>query len=313
MIEGSGPKWLFDIDSLTQSMNYVPVSTGITSNESAGTQDNLSTGTLSGQGESSKDYVVMPIWKDTSYFDSSTKDDDKGEPKSVDDPKKIPDDMNDEFDDKEKDSSSKGDNTAGPRVNTAIPNLNIGSPEVNTGDPTVNTASPEDMFRDDHSPEATHIKFFSDEDEPEVELGNILNSYAVFTTPHTRIHRDQPTQNIIEPNRVTKALSDPAWVEAMQEELLQFELQKVWILVDLPKGKRPIGLKWIFKNKTDERGIVIRNKARLVAQGHTQEEGIDYDEVFALVARIEAIRLFLAYASFIGFMVYQMDVKSAFL
>ncbi|GKC79856.1 putative ribonuclease H-like domain-containing protein [Tanacetum coccineum] len=86
-----------------------------------------------------------------------------------------------------------------------------------------------------------------------------------------------------------------------------------WILVDLPKGKRPIGVKWIFKNKTDERGIVIRNKARLVAQGYTQEEGIDYDDVFAPVARIEAIRLFLAYDSFMGFMVYQMDVKSAFL
>nr|GEW04717.1 putative ribonuclease H-like domain-containing protein [Tanacetum cinerariifolium] len=78
-------------------------------------------------------------------------------------------------------------------------------------------------------------------------------------------------------------------------------------------GVRPIGIKWILKNKKDERGIVIRNKARLVAQGHTQEEGIDYDEVFAPVTRIEAIRLFLAYASFMGFTVYQMDVKSAFL
>ncbi|GJV15586.1 uncharacterized mitochondrial protein-like protein [Tanacetum coccineum] len=116
-----------------------------------------------------------------------------------------------------------------------------------------------------------------------------------------------------EPKRIAKALSDSAWVEAMQEELLQFKLQKVWILVDLPKGKRAIGTKWVFRNKKDERGIVIRNKARLVAQGHTQEEGIDYDEVFAPVARIEAIRLFLAYASFMGFMVYQMDVKSAFL
>ncbi|GJX68621.1 putative ribonuclease H-like domain-containing protein [Tanacetum coccineum] len=116
-----------------------------------------------------------------------------------------------------------------------------------------------------------------------------------------------------EPKRIAKALSDPAWVEAMQEELLQFKLQKVWILVDLPKGKRAIGTKWIFRNKKDERGIVTRNKARLVAQGYTQEEGIDYDEVFAPVARIEAIRLFLAYASFMGFMVYQMDVKSAFL
>ncbi|GJT77774.1 retrovirus-related pol polyprotein from transposon TNT 1-94 [Tanacetum coccineum] len=108
-------------------------------------------------------------------------------------------------------------------------------------------------------------------------------------------------------------MKDPSWIEAMQEELLQFKLQEVWTLVDLPNGKRAIGTKWVFRNKKDERGIVIRNKARLVTQWYTQEEGIDYDEVFALVARIEAIRLFLAYASFKDFMVYQMDIKSAFL
>ncbi|GKE85960.1 putative ribonuclease H-like domain-containing protein [Tanacetum coccineum] len=83
--------------------------------------------------------------------------------------------------------------------------------------------------------------------------------------------------------------------------------------MDLPKGHRSISTKWVYRNKKDERGIVIRNKARLVAQGHTQEEGIDYDEVFAPVARIEAIKMFLAYSSYMGFMVYQMDVKSAFL
>nr|GFC88831.1 putative ribonuclease H-like domain-containing protein [Tanacetum cinerariifolium] len=99
----------------------------------------------------------------------------------------------------------------------------------------------------------------------------------------------------------------------MQEELLQFKMHKVWILVDLPYGKREIGIKWVYRNKKDERGISIRNKARLVAQGHIQEEGIDYEEVFAPVARIEAIRLFLAYAYFMGFPVYQMDAKSAFL
>nr|GEV03872.1 putative ribonuclease H-like domain-containing protein [Tanacetum cinerariifolium] len=90
-------------------------------------------------------------------------------------------------------------------------------------------------------------------------------------------------------------------LELQQIQLIQME----WV--------RPIGIKWVLKNKKDERGIVIRNKAMLVAQGYTQEEGIDYDEVFAPVARIEAIRLFLAYASFMGFIVYQMDVKSAFL
>ncbi|GKD47832.1 putative ribonuclease H-like domain-containing protein [Tanacetum coccineum] len=99
----------------------------------------------------------------------------------------------------------------------------------------------------------------------------------------------------------------------MHDNLLQFKLQKVWTLVDLPNGKRAIGTKWVYRNKKDERGIVIKNKARLVAQGYTQEEGIDYDEVFAPVARIEAIRLFLAYASFEDFVVYQMDVKSVFL
>ncbi|GJV83453.1 putative ribonuclease H-like domain-containing protein [Tanacetum coccineum] len=106
---------------------------------------------------------------------------------------------------------------------------------------------------------------------------------------------------------------DGSWVEAMQEELLQFKLQQVWVLVDLPNGAKVIGTKWVYRNKKDERGVVVRNKARLVAQGHRQEEGIDYDEVFAPVARIEAIRLFLAFASFMGFIVYQMDVKSAFL
>nr|GFA87105.1 hypothetical protein [Tanacetum cinerariifolium] len=88
---------------------------------------------------------------------------------------------------------------------------------------------------------------------------------------------------------------------------------EVWTLVDCPKEVRPIGTKWVLNNKNDERGIVIRNKARLVTQGHTREEGIDYDEVFSPVARIKAIRLFLAYASFMGFTMYQMDVKSAFL
>ncbi|GJY80477.1 putative ribonuclease H-like domain-containing protein [Tanacetum coccineum] len=116
-----------------------------------------------------------------------------------------------------------------------------------------------------------------------------------------------------EPKKVIHALKDPSWIEAMQDELLQFKLQKVWTLVDLPNGKRAIGTKWVYRNKKDERGIVIKNKARLVAQGYTQEEGIDYDEVFAPVARIEAIRLFLACASFKDFVVYQMDVKSAFL
>ncbi|GJU00401.1 putative ribonuclease H-like domain-containing protein [Tanacetum coccineum] len=116
-----------------------------------------------------------------------------------------------------------------------------------------------------------------------------------------------------EPKKITEALQDDSWVQAMQEELLQFKLQQVWVLVDLPHRMKVIGTKWVYRNKRDEKGVVVRNKARLVAQGYTQEEGIDYDEVFAPVARIEAIRLFLAFALFMGFIVYQMDVKSAFL
>ncbi|GJX26516.1 putative ribonuclease H-like domain-containing protein [Tanacetum coccineum] len=114
------------------------------------------------------------------------------------------------------------------------------------------------------------------------------------------------------PKKISEALEDESWVDAMQEELLQFEIQKVWVLVDLPYGKKAIGTKWVYRNKKDERGVVVRNKARLVL-GHRQEEGIDYDEVFAPVARLEAIRIFLAFASYMGFVVYQMDVKSAFL
>ncbi|GJT22095.1 putative ribonuclease H-like domain-containing protein [Tanacetum coccineum] len=116
-----------------------------------------------------------------------------------------------------------------------------------------------------------------------------------------------------EPKKISEALEDESWIDAMQEELLQFKIQKVWILVDLPYRKKAIGTKWVYRNNKDERGVVVRNKARLVAQGHRQEEGIDYDEVFAHVARIEAIRIFLAFASYMGFIVYQMDVKSAFL
>ncbi|GKB71526.1 putative ribonuclease H-like domain-containing protein [Tanacetum coccineum] len=116
-----------------------------------------------------------------------------------------------------------------------------------------------------------------------------------------------------EPKKIFEALEDESWVDAMQEELLQFKITKVWILVDLPYGKKAIGTKWVYINKKDERGVVVSNKARLVAQGHRQEEGIDSDEVFAPMARIEAIRIFLAFASYMGFIVYQMDVKSAFL
>ena len=99
----------------------------------------------------------------------------------------------------------------------------------------------------------------------------------------------------------------------MQEELNQFEKSKVWTLVPLPKGHSIIGTRWVFINKLHESGKVIRNKARLVAQGYNQQEEIDYDETFAPIARLEAIRMLLAFAAYKGFILYQMDLKSAFL
>ncbi|GJR75350.1 putative ribonuclease H-like domain-containing protein [Tanacetum coccineum] len=132
-----------------------------------------------------------------------------------------------------------------------------------------------------------------------------LEDYSIFDLSSddqengAKLHKQKICQRIwrnIEPKKLIQALKDPSKIEAMQEELLQFKLQEVWTSVELPNGKRALSTKWVFKNKKDERGIVIKNKARLVAQGYTQKEGIDYDKVFAPVTRIEEIRLFLAYA-----------------
>ncbi|GJT63688.1 retrovirus-related pol polyprotein from transposon TNT 1-94 [Tanacetum coccineum] len=117
----------------------------------------------------------------------------------------------------------------------------------------------------------------------------------------------------IEPKKVFEALKHPGWVDVMQEELNYFYRNKVWTLVPLPYGKIAIGSKCVFRNKKDEHGITTKNKARLVAQGYSQEEGIDYDETFTPVARMEAIRIFLAFATYMNIKFYQMDVKSAFL
>ncbi|KAK1684263.1 hypothetical protein QYE76_045111 [Lolium multiflorum] len=120
--------------------------------------------------------------------------------------------------------------------------------------------------------------------------------------------------SVVEPKKVFEALEDSDWVEAMHEELNNFKRNKVWTLVEKPKECRNvIGTKWIFKNKQDEFGNIVRNKARLVAQGFSQVEGIDFGETYAPVARLESIRILLAYASHHNFKLQQMDVKSAFL
>nr|GEW62602.1 retrotransposon protein, putative, unclassified [Tanacetum cinerariifolium] len=112
---------------------------------------------------------------------------------------------------------------------------------------------------------------------------------------------------------VKKAMTDPAWIESMQEELLQFKRLDVWVLVPAPDNISPLTLKWLFKNKHDEEQTVIQNKSLLVVRGYRQEEGIDFKESFAPIARMEAIRIFLAYDVHKSFSVFQMDVKTAFL
>ena len=117
----------------------------------------------------------------------------------------------------------------------------------------------------------------------------------------------------IEPTKIEKALQDIDWINAMDEELNNFTRNQVWELVEKPKNYNVIGTRWVFRNKQDQDGIVVRNKARLVAQGYTQVEGLAFRETYALVARLEAIRILLAYACAHNIKLYQMDVKSAFL
>ncbi|GJZ41461.1 retrovirus-related pol polyprotein from transposon TNT 1-94, partial [Tanacetum coccineum] len=226
-----------------------------------------------------KDYILLPLWTQDPPFSSSIKDSpDAGFKPSGEEEKKDAEDLGNE-----------GGNPSeeGERVDQEK-NANINSiNNINTVSPTINAASIEDNA--------------------------IVENIVYGCADDLNMSDLEEIGRFKEPKKVVQALKGPRWIEAMQEELLQFKFQQVWTLVDLPHGKRAIGTKWVYRNKKDERGIVIKNKARLVAQWYTQEEGIDYDEVFAPVARIEAIRLFLAYASFKDFVVYQMDVKSAFL
>lgn len=118
---------------------------------------------------------------------------------------------------------------------------------------------------------------------------------------------------MIEPKTFEEATKDKSWVLAMKEELDQINKSETWELVPRPKDKNIIGTKWVFSFKLNEDGQVVRNEARLVCKGYAQVEGIDFNETFAPFARLEAIRMFLAFASFKGFKVFQMDVKSTFL
>ncbi|GJV58684.1 retrovirus-related pol polyprotein from transposon TNT 1-94 [Tanacetum coccineum] len=146
-------------------------------------------------------------------------------------------------------------------------------------------------------------------------LGNNLEDKSLENNEIINIKesKSHPLENVIEPKNINEALKDKSWVIAMQEELNQFVSNDVWELVPNPMDMTIIGTKWAFRNKLNENGVVSRNKARLVAQGYNQQEGIDYDETYAPVARLESIRILLAYACTLNFKLFQMDVNSEFL
>nr|GEV87571.1 putative ribonuclease H-like domain-containing protein [Tanacetum cinerariifolium] len=158
--------------------------------------------------------------------------------------------------------------------------------------------------------------------QPETVADNVLNAMFdanmfvnPFATPSTSAVESSSLQyvSIMEPKNVKEAMIDPAWIESMQEEILQYKRLDVWVLVLAQDNITPLTLKWLFKNKHDEEKTIIRNKSRLVVRGYRQEEGIDFEESFAPVARMEAIRIFLAYDAHKSFTVFQMHVKTAFL
>ncbi|GJW80366.1 putative ribonuclease H-like domain-containing protein [Tanacetum coccineum] len=285
-------------------------------NTSAGTQDSTTVGNSELEDESAQEYCVLPSWSSYSSTIKSLKVK-NGDKKSHEDDalksKQKPVDMEEqafledlerlkrqekEADDaaevlrKELDKSTKDLlQKAGSDKATSTNSVSTASTLVSTAS-AFSTGGPSADYDDSQIPaleniyknpsEEVFINSSYDDEGAEADFTNLENTVNFKLDKSSRAH----------------AL---------------FKLQKVWILVDLPKGKREIGTKWVYRNKNDERGVVVRNKARLVALGYRQEEGIDYEEVFALVARIEAIRIFLAFASYMGFVVYQMDVKSTFL
>ncbi|GJR26961.1 putative ribonuclease H-like domain-containing protein [Tanacetum coccineum] len=310
LVRGKGPTWLFDLDYLTDSMNYQPVTIDNRANKTIGPEE------ANPECRMPKEHVDQVFLDELEQLQRQEKE------------------ANDAAETLRKEFARSTEDLllqAG-----VAKTLNFVTDESHHDQDDSQIPALEDMY---DSPSSGIFTKASYDDEGAVpDFTNLKSVVNVSPIPTSRIHTIHPTTQIlgdptlavqtrsksveefwislafvIEPKKISNALEDESWVDAMQEELLQFKIKKVWILVDFPKGKKTIGLKWVYRNKKDKRGVVVRNKARLVAQGHRQEEGIDYDEVFAPVARIEAIRIFLAFASYIGFIVYQMDVKSAFL
>nr|GEV22470.1 hypothetical protein [Tanacetum cinerariifolium] len=273
-VVGTCPTWLFDIDSLSGTMNYHPVFVENQPISSAGFQDTFD---VEKAGEEvTQTYVLFPAW---SAGSTNPQNNDKdalvdGKDHGVDIQKSVSADIYSTSSSaqirKQADKTRREDKGKSPVESfTRYRDLNAEFEECsNNSSDGVNVASSSVST-------ARH---------------NFINSTNNFSVA------DMPTLEDF-------TYSDDEDVVGTEADINNLE----------SSIQRAIGTKWVYRNKKDERGIVIRNKARLVAQGHTQEEGIDYEEVFAPVARIEAIRLFLAYASFMGFLVYQMDVKSAFL
>ncbi|GJZ31526.1 putative ribonuclease H-like domain-containing protein [Tanacetum coccineum] len=347
-IAGSGPDWLFDIDLLTNSMNYEPVTTGNQTNKNAGIKDNV-------DAVPTQQYILIPLLYDSPHSSKDAVADDAGKNTNGEPANEEIGRLPGQGEATNTDSTNRV-NTVSSLVNAVSSSFTtadlrreraqrnefesvFGQDKDNNGNSTYKMFTPVNVVRSSYENlgGSIHVNAttFPNDDFPtdplmpdlkdivdllntgifsgaydaedvgaEADLNNLETTMNVSLIPTTRIQKDHPKDQIIgDINSATQTR-----MFKMSEEHVM-----VWTLVDLPKGKRAIGTKWVYINKKDKRGIVVRNKARLVAQGYTQEEGIDYDEVFAHVARIEVIRLFLAYASFMGFIVYQMDVKSAFL
>nr|GEX10592.1 putative ribonuclease H-like domain-containing protein [Tanacetum cinerariifolium] len=271
-VAGTGPSWLFHIDSLTRTMNYQPVHAGNQTNSGAGFQDNFNAEKAGEKVDQS--HMLFPVWSAGSTNPQNNAEDAAFDGKEHDIDAKSPESVVILSPSSCAQSKEQDDKTM-KEAKGKIPT--VGQNYLNN----TNTFSAAGPSNDARLISIIFNLLFLSVLFQQQEFIKIILYHKLLVICLQLLKQEE------EPKRAHQALKDPSWIEAMQEELLQFKMQKVWVLVDLPYGKRAIG--------------------------HTHEEGIDYDEVFAPVARIEAIRLFLAYASFMGFMVYQMDVKSAFL
>ncbi|GJT48257.1 putative ribonuclease H-like domain-containing protein [Tanacetum coccineum] len=360
-VAGKGPNWLFDLDYLTDSMNYQPVTAENKANKtagpkeanhSAGTQDNINAGNSKMEAEPAQEYFVLPLWSSYTSTVKSSEAKNGGEKPNGDTGSKTNEEPVDQEDQafleelerlkrQEKEANDAAEafrkefaqctedlllqagvakatststvNTVSTPVSTASPSrvFSAGGPSYPdlTNNDQDDSQIPALMDIYDNPSNGIFTNASYDDEGAVADFTNLETTVNVSPIPTSRIHSIHPT---------TQILGDPTSAVQTRSKVNKSSgahafIQKVWIPVNLPFGKKAIGTKWVYKNKKDERGVVVRNKARLVTQGYRQEEGIDYDEVFDPVARIEAIRIFLAFASYMGFIVYQMDVKSAFL